>query len=53
MDYEILKEYRKKAVAFLITIIIISATAAAVVFPIMKIAGLYPRHYKCSFDSRK
>ena len=42
MDYEILKEYRKKAVAFLITIIIISATAAAVVFPIMKIAGLYP-----------
>lgn len=42
MDHEILKEYRKKAVAFLITIIIISATAAAVVFPIMKMAGLYP-----------
>lgn len=42
MDNEIIKEYRKKAVVFLITIIIISATAAAVVFPIMKAAGLYP-----------
>lgn len=42
MGNEIIKEYRKKAVVFLIVIIMVSATAAAVVFPVMKVIGLYP-----------
>lgn len=42
MGNEILQEYRKKAVLFLIVIIMISATAAAIAFPIMKGIGLYP-----------
>ena len=42
MGNEIIQEYRKKAVLFLIVIIMVSATAAAIAFPIMKIIGLYP-----------
>lgn len=42
MDKEILEEYRKKAVVLLLGIIMFSATAAGVVFPILKVLGLYP-----------
>ena len=42
MGAELLQEYRKKVVIFIIAIVCFSATAAAVVFPIMKIIGLYP-----------
>lgn len=42
MGNEVLAEYRKKALTFLIVIIMVSATAAGVVFPLMKGAGLYP-----------
>lgn len=42
MDKEILEEYRKKAVVLLLGIIMFSATAAGVVFPILKAIGLYP-----------
>lgn len=42
MDKEILEEYRKKAVVLLLGIIMFSATAAGVVFPILKALGLYP-----------
>lgn len=42
MGNEVLVEYRKKALTFLIVIIMVSATAAGVVFPLMKSAGLYP-----------
>ena len=42
MGNEIIQEYRKKAVLFLIVIIMVSATAAAIAFPIMKVIGLYP-----------
>lgn len=42
MGNEVLAEYRKKALTFPIVIIMVSATAAGVVFPLMKGAGLYP-----------
>ena len=42
MGVEILQEYRKKVVGFVIAIICFSATAAAVVLPGMKLFGLYP-----------
>lgn len=42
MDMEILEEYRKKAVIFLLRIIMVSATAAGIVFPILKGMGLFP-----------
>lgn len=42
MDVEILQEYRKKVVVFILAIICFSATAAAVVLPGMKLFGLYP-----------
>ena len=41
MDLEILQEYRKKAIVFLLGIIMFSASAAGVVFPILKGVGLY------------
>lgn len=41
-ENEVLKEYRKKVVIFLLGIIIFSVTAAAVVFPVLKVLGLYP-----------
>ena len=41
MDFEILQEYRKKAIVFLLGIIMFSASAAGVVFPILKGVGLY------------
>lgn len=41
MDLEILKEYRKKVILFLLGIIMLSATAAGVVFPVLKGLGLY------------
>ena len=41
MDLEILKEYRKKVVIFLLGIIIFSASAAGIVFPILKGLGFY------------
>ena len=42
MDVEILQEYRKKVVGFVIAILCLSATAAAIVLPGMKLLGLYP-----------
>lgn len=42
MGNQILEEYRKKVVIFLLGIVILSATAAAVVLPGMKAFGLYP-----------
>ena len=42
MDAEILQEYRKKVVGFVIAIVCFSATAAAIVLPGMKLFGLYP-----------
>ncbi len=42
MGVEILQEYRKKVVVFVLAIICFSATAAAVVLPGMKLFGLYP-----------
>lgn len=42
MDIEILQEYRKKVVIFVLAIVCASATAAAVVLPGMKLLGLYP-----------
>ena len=41
MDLEILKEYTKKTVIFVLGIIMFSATAAGIVFPILKGLGLY------------
>lgn len=41
-ENEVLQEYRKKVVIFLLGIIIFSVTAAAVVFPVLKVLGLYP-----------
>lgn len=38
----IVKEYRKKVARILIVVVMLSATAAAVVFPIMKLLGMYP-----------
>ena len=42
MDKEILEEYRKKAIIFLLGIIMFSATAAGIVFPILKGVKLFP-----------
>ncbi|MBQ6885982.1 MAG: hypothetical protein IJN54_00505 [Lachnospiraceae bacterium] len=42
MGAEILQEYRKKVVVFVLAIVCFSATAAAVVLPGMKLFGLYP-----------
>ena len=42
MGNEILEEYRKKVVVFLLVMVMLSATAAAVVFPILKGIGLFP-----------
>ena len=42
MGVEILQEYRKKVVIFVIAIVCVSATAAAIVLPGMKLFGLYP-----------
>lgn len=42
MTEELLKEYQKKMVSFCIAIFTISATAAAIVFPLLKIFNLYP-----------
>lgn len=42
MGVEILQEYRKKVVVFVLAITCFSATAAAVVLPGMKLFGLYP-----------
>lgn len=41
-ENEVLQEYRKKVVIFLLAIIMFSVTAAAVVFPLLKALGLYP-----------
>ena len=41
MSEELLKEYQKKMVMFCIGIFILSATAAAIVFPLFKIFNLY------------
>lgn len=42
MDNKVLKEYTKKVTILVLAIIMFSATAAAVVFPIFKLLGLYP-----------
>lgn len=42
MDMEILEEYRKKVVLFLLGIIILSASAAAIAFPVMKLLEMFP-----------
>ncbi|MDE5778669.1 MAG: hypothetical protein K2I10_09245, partial [Lachnospiraceae bacterium] len=41
-DNEVLQEYRKKVVIFLLGVIMFSVTAAGIVFPVMKAFGLYP-----------
>ena len=43
MGEEILQEYRKKVVVFVLAIVCFSATAAALVLPGMKLFGLYSR----------
>lgn len=42
MGNEILEEYRKKVVTFLLVVILLSATAAGITFPVPKGLGLYP-----------
>lgn len=42
MNNEVMKEYTKKVTILVLVVIMLSATAAAVVFPILKIAGFYP-----------
>ena len=42
MNNEVLKEYTKKVSILVLVVIMLSATAAAVVFPVLKVAGLYP-----------
>ena len=43
MDSKVMKEYIKKVTISVLAIIMLSATAAAVVFSIFKISGLYPK----------
>lgn len=42
MGNEVLQEYRKKVVVILVGVILFSATAAGIVFPVMKALGLFP-----------
>ena len=42
MGNQILEEYRKKVVIFLVAIVMVSASAAAIVLPGLAILGLYP-----------
>ena len=42
MNYEVMKEYTKKVCVLVLVVVMLSATAAAVVFPILKAIGLYP-----------
>ena len=42
MNNEVMKEYVKKVSVLVLVVIMLSATAAAVVFPIFKLAGFYP-----------
>lgn len=42
MNNEVMKEYTKKVSILVLAVIMFSATAAAVVFPVLKIVGLYP-----------
>lgn len=42
MGNQILEEYRKKVVIFILAIVMLSATAAAVVLPALRSFGLYP-----------
>lgn len=42
MDNEIMREYRKKVAIFVLAIVCVSALAAGVVLPGMKLFGLYP-----------
>lgn len=42
MNYEVMKEYTKKVCVLVLVVVMLSATAAAVVFPILKATGLYP-----------
>ena len=42
MDLEVLKEYRKKVIIFLLGFIMFSASAAGVVFPVLTAMGCYP-----------
>lgn len=42
MDNEILQEYRKRVTIFVIAIVCVSALAAGIVLPGMKLFGLYP-----------
>lgn len=42
MNNEVMKEYTKKVSILVLAVIMVSATAAAIVFPVLKIAGLYP-----------
>lgn len=42
MNNEVMKEYAKKVSVLVLVVVMLSATAAAVVFPILKAAGLYP-----------
>lgn len=42
MDNEIMLEYRKKVAIFVLAIVCVSASAAGIVLPGMKLLGLYP-----------
>lgn len=42
MNSEVMKEYTKKVSILVLLVIMLSATAAAVVFPVLKVVGLYP-----------
>lgn len=42
MDSEIIREYRKKVAIFVLAIVCVSASAAGIVLPAMKLFGLYP-----------
>ena len=41
-ENEVLQEYRKKVIIFLLGIIMFSVTAAAIIFPLLRAFGLYP-----------
>ncbi len=42
MNNEVMKEYTKKVSILVLVVIMLSATAAAIVFPVLKAVGLYP-----------
>ena len=42
MDIEVMKEYTKKVIILVLAVVMLSATAAGIVFSLLKGIGLYP-----------